>query len=667
MQRPDPRLSLRHKHLRLLIVGLSLFVLFNLLIIQFFKLQIIEGNYWKKCAKSQHESILIEPAKRGIFYSNTQLQKNGTNEEVAFVMDVPKYHLLCDSVAIPLSLKESVAEKLSSLLPQGKLDSKKALDDIQKKSRSRKLASWIAKDEKKLIDEWWGSFAKQNKIPKNAIFFEKDYQRSYPFGHLLGQVLHTVREDKDKVTHAAFPTGGLELYFQDVLEGRPGKRIIQRSLKHQLDTDHVVSEPIDGANIYLTINHHIQAIAEEELEKGIKAVGAKGGYAVMMDPSTGEIYALAQFPFFEPMNYRYYYNQPDKLEDTKIKPISDNFEPGSTIKAFTTTIGLLVNQKLKERGQPPLFDPEEMVPTLDGSFPGRTPLKDTSPHHYLNMNLAVQKSSNIYMARLVDKIIKTMGAKWYREQLVEIFGFGVPTKIELPYENPGMLPKIGAKYPSGQLQWTVPTPYSLSIGYNLMVNSIQLLRAHAIFANGGYMVQPHLVKKILSYDKKQVIYQRKIQKKRVLPEEITSRVVEAMKYVTKPGGGAPLADVFGYTEAGKTGTAEKIVNGVYSKKLNFSTFIGFTPVTNPRFLLIVCVDEPQVKVIQGFGQTQFGGKCAGPIFREIARKTLQYLGVPYDDPYGFPAGDPRSDREKADWFVETRELTKRYNEWNNKS
>lgn len=664
MQRPDPRDSHYHKHLRLLIVGLSLFALFNLLIIQFFRLQIIQGDYWKKCAKSQHESILIEPAKRGVFYSNTDLKSLGSEEEVAFVIDVPKYHLMVDALAIPPLCKEEVARSLGSLLPKLSLDEKKLLLDLQKKSRSRKIVSWISKEDKTRIDGWWNLFAKQNKIPTNAIFFEKDYQRSYPFGHLLGQVLHTVREDKDPVTHATFPTGGLELYFQDVLEGKAGKRIIQRSLKHQLDTDHVVADPVDGANIYLTINHHIQAIAEEELEKGVLAMSAKGGWAVMMDPFTGEIYALAQYPFFEPMNYRSYYNNSKLIEDTKIKAISDNFEPGSTIKAFTTVIGLVANEKLREKGLPPVFDPEEMVPTLDSTFPGRGPLKDTSPHHYLNMDLAVQKSSNIYMARLVDKIIKVMGVKWYRQQLVQIFGLGLSTKVELPYENPGMLPKIGAKYPSGQLQWSVPTPYSLAMGYNLMVNSIQMLRAHAVLASGGQMVEPHLVKKILSHDKKQVIFQRKIESKRVLSKEIAARVVRAMKYVTKPGGGAPLADIYGYTEAGKTGTAEKIVNGVYSKNINFSTFIGFAPVSNPRFVLIVHVDEPQKKVIQGFGQTQFGGKCAAPIFREIGRKTLQYLGVPYDDPCGLPSGDSRADRENADWAHETQELMKLYNQWN---
>ncbi|MBI5273751.1 MAG: penicillin-binding protein 2 [Chlamydiales bacterium] len=658
------RRGLINKHTRLLIVALCLIFFFSLLIIQFFYLQIIQEEKWTKYAKLQHESIVVEPAKRGVFFSNVKIRENHPEEDVAFVIDVPKYHLFIDPLVIPAEHKEIVADKIVALLPTKYLDIEKVREECFKKSRSRKVTSWIEKDEKVELDHWWNNFAKANKIPTNAIYYIKDYQRSYPFGKLLGQVLHTVREEKDPITNAEYPTGGLELYFNHYLKGKAGKKIIERSLKHVLDTDHVIDTPKDGNDIYLTINHHLQAIAEEEIEKGVNKVGAKGGFAVMMDPYSGEIYAMAQYPFFEPMNYRKYYNDTELLEYTKIKAISDSFEPGSTFKGLTAVIGLVANDILKKQHKKPLFDPEEMLPTGDGTFPGRGPLKDTRFHAYLNMDLAIQKSSNIYVARLADKVIKMFGEKWYRNQLVEIFGIGTATNVELPYENSGLLPTPGLKYPNGQLQWSVPTPYSLAMGYNVMVNSIQMLRAISVLANGGYLISPHLVKKIVDKELNKIVYETKINKKKVLDKAIVDRIVRAMKFVTKPGGGAPLADIYGYTEAGKTGTAEKIIHGSYSKSINFSTFIGFAPVTNPRFILIACVDEPEVKFIDGIGMTQFGGKCAAPIFREIARKTLEYLGVPYDDPFGFPKGDPRSDSSKADWIKETSELTDRYNTWN---
>ena len=129
-------------------------------------------------------------------------------------------------------------------------------------------------------------------------------------------------------------------------------------------------------------------------------------------------------------------------------------------------------------------------------------------------------------------------------------------------------------------------------------------------------------------------------------------MLKAMKFTTKPGGSAALADVPGFTEAGKTGTSEKLIKGQYSKSINFSTFIGFAPVENPQFILFVGIDEPEKKIIPGFGSTQFGGKCAAPVFREVAKRTLEYLGVPPDDP------------NRNDWKEEVKQLNELYKKHN---
>lgn len=647
--------------IRFVIIALSVFLLFSLLIIQFYKIQVIEHGKWTQIAKSQHQTVVVEPFRRGVFYSNTSIKEGHPEEMQPFVVDVLKFHLHIDPMMLPDSHKREIQNAIVEIL--------NLQEDITphfyKKSRSRKVASWITSQKKQEIESFWNSYAKKNKISKNAIYFVKDYQRSYPFGHMLGQVLHTVREDRDHKTHQAIPTGGLEMVFHGALKGKEGKKVILRSPRFELDSDLMQDPPQDGMDVYLTINHCIQAIAEEELARGVKKVNAKGGIAVMMDPYTGEIWSIAQYPFFNPASYREYYNDPILLESTKNKAISDCFEPGSTMKPITIAIALRANEELARQGKRPIFVPSEMVRCDKSQFPGRkTPLNDLKTHKYLNMYMAIQKSSNIYPARLVQYIIEQLGPAWYRQCLVEIFGFGNKTGVELPYENPGLIPTPGKTYQSGFIEWSAPTPYSLAIGYNLMVNSIQMLRAYSVFANGGYLVQPTLLRKIAPKGDHSPSKKKENLLKKVLSEEIVREVVSAMKYATKSGGSAPLADIPGFSEVGKTSTAEKIIQGKYSKSKHFSSFIGFVPAKDPKFVLFVGMDEPEKVFVPGLGRTHMGGTCAAPVFREIAKRSLQYLGAVPDDPFGYPRGDPRREPLKADWGKEVETLNEIYQKWN---
>src|SRR5690606_11678720 len=161
-------------------------------------------------------------------------------------------------------------------------EQKKIQKEFYRKSRSRKIASWLEQKQKEEILSWGKGYAKKKKIAANAISFVKDYERSYPFGHLLGQILQTVQEQKKHKTLQARPIGGLELSLNHVLKGQIGKRVIQRSPSNPLDTGKVISPPEDGADVYLTVNQYLQAIAEAELEKGVIVRNAKGGWAIMM-------------------------------------------------------------------------------------------------------------------------------------------------------------------------------------------------------------------------------------------------------------------------------------------------------------------------------------------------------------------------------------------------
>lgn len=658
---------------RLVFVSIFLFFLFSLLIIQFFRIQIIEGEKWTKHARAQHQLIVAEPFKRGLFFSNTTIKQGHPEVPQAFVIDVPKFHLFADPQAIPEPCREEVAQKITQLLQLKVEEAKKLRKQFDRKSRSRKLAVWLDKEQCDPLNTWWFHFARSKKIPRNALFFVQDYKRSYPFGKLLGQVLHTVREEKDTKTRQLIPTGGLELILDKVLQGKEGKRLILRSLRHPLDTTKILSYPEDGADVYLTINHHLQAIAEEEICKAVKKANAKGGWAILMEPKTGEIWALAQYPWFEPADYRKYFNDVKQQENTKVKALTDPYEPGSTMKPLTIAIALKANEVLKKQGKKPLFSPLEKIATGNGTFPGRSkPIKDTHFHPFLNMYLGVQKSSNIYMARLVQRIIDTLGEKWYRDALSEIFGFGVKTGIELPSESPGLLPTPGKLHPNGKMEWSTPTPFSIAFGHNILVSSIQMLRAYAVIANGGYEIRPTLIRKIVRHhrDGREELVLDNTSPERVktfrlvLEPEIIREVIKAMKAVTKPGGTASKGDIYGYTEVGKTATTEKIVGGTYSKKDHISTFIGFAPAKDPRFVLLVAIDDPEFKYIPGVGKNQMGGNCCAPTFSEIGLRVLQYLGVEPDDPHGFPVGDPRRDETKADWMKEIKALKELYQQWN---
>lgn len=626
---------------RLCIAAVFLVLLFCLIIVRFYQIQIIEGDKWASVALAQHQYVAIEPCMRGSFYSNSSVKQGHPGEAQPFVIDVPKFHLFIDPDSIPAAVKPKMARELC-----GRFGIDKEVE-FGKKSRSRKIASWLDREQRGKIEQWWREFASREQIVRNAIFFTSEYKRSYPFGTLLGAVLHTVQEDQ------SHPTGGLEMMLNAYLKGKEGKRLIVRSPRHPLDTGKVLIAPENGADVYLTINHYLQVIAETELAKGVQAAGALGGWAVMMDPYTGEILALAQSPPFDPSRYADYFNHPHLIEHTKVKAVTDCFEPGSIFKPITMAIAMKANEELAKKGERPIFSPQEKVPCANGWFPGRsTPLKDGRTHSFLNMDLGLQKSSNIYMARIAQRLVDTMGDAWYRNALVEVFGFGEKTNIDLPAESSGLLPTPGKLHPNGKLEWSLPTPYSLAIGHNILCNSVQLVRSYAILANGGLAVQPHLIRKIIKGGKTIVDNTSYRASKQVLNPSIARAVVRGMKFVTKEGGTSRRADLLEYTEAGKSGTAEKIVDGNYSKDHNVSSFVGFAPANHPRFVLIVSIDDPEKKVIPGVGKQQYGGICAAPVFREIATRALQYLGVAPDDP------------RRTDWAAEVRELKELYEKWN---
>jgi cell division protein FtsI (penicillin-binding protein 3) len=636
-----------------------LFFLFSFLIIQYYKIQVIEHAKWRTLADKQHFFLVKEPFKRGRFFSNTSLHSKQADLEVPLVYDIQKFHLYIDPLSIPEAYRTPIIDKIYEIVKPRKSEKKKIADQFQRKSRSRRLALWLSHEQQSALTNWWNGFIKGKRIPKNALYFTADYKRSYPFGPLLGQVLHTVQDDKEEKTGQMIPTGGLELQFDKYLRGSPGLRRLMRSPRNVFDTGELLQAPEDGADVYLTVNHVLQAIAEEEIERGVKDAEALSGWAIVLDPWTGEILALAQYPYFYPEYYRYYFNDPLKIQHTRVRAITDAVEPGSVMKPLNYSIALVANRLSKK----PLFDPEELVATTNTMFPGRSkPLADTTPRPFLNMNMAVAKSSNVYIARVVEKVIAAFGAPWYREMLTQL-GLAVPTGVELPSESWGFLPTPGKRMKNGMLEWLQGTPPSLSIGYSLQVNYMQLARAFSVIANGGKLIQPTFVRKIVKGDEvllDNTSPERWEQAPRVMPEDVAARVLTAMKYVTKPGGSAFRGDVIGYSEAGKSGTSKKNADGKYSDYHYRATFIGITPANKPRLVILAGMDEPKYGYVPGIGKKHNGGVCTAMVFSRLAARALEYLQVPPDDIASLPKSDRRYKPGKKDWSDENRLLQEMY-------
>ncbi len=608
---------------------LTLALFFSILVGQFFRLQVLQVDKWRGAASKQHTLTVLEPAPRGCFYSNTEIKRDHPPSDKALVADIPKFHLHVDPLSLPRKSYNLIADQLLTSLPRHRA----ARGDLRhfillqmhKRARDRILAEWIEPSERSEIESWWLSFHLIERIPRNALFFTPDFQRTYPQGPMLGQILQTVRRQRSK-DQSAIPIGGLELTCDRALAGVRGKRRLLRSLKNPMETGITISPSRAGSDVYLTVNHILQAIAEEELEKGVERFGAKGGWALFMDCQTGEILALAHAPTYNPEKYWDYFNQNSELL-TRPRALCEAHELGSVFKPLHIAIALTANEELRKRGFSPLFDPEEKIDTRPCRFPGRKEMRDVTVRRYCNLDLAVQKSSNVYMARLVHRIGERLGFAWYRDQLLRLGLTGV-TGIEVLGEASASLPQFGGKTAG---RWSASTPSSLCLGHSLQLNALHLARAYSALANGGFMVDPHLIKcigpKALSDKSPSTSHV----KKRIFSKEVCERVLKSMAFVAQVGGTGHRAAVPGYGICGKTGTAEKVIGGTYSKQRMISTFVGIAPQISPRYLLLVSVDEPLWGYRENVGLNHRAGVCAAPIFGGILKRSLQYLCVPKED------------------------------------
>jgi cell division protein FtsI (penicillin-binding protein 3) len=413
--------------------------------------------------------------------------------------------------------------------------------------------------------------------------FQSDQRRVYPQGTVAAPVLGYAGVDNTGLA-------GLELQLNGVLRGRPGSATVVRDALGQVVNTQQEQPARDGKDVFLTLDSHIQADAEQVLTQTVREWHGKDATAIVLDPKTGAILAMAQEPGYSADTFPQAYAHGLTVDHA----IGDVFEPGSVFKVVTISGAL---------------SQHDITPNSVFRVPGSLRvadrvIHDAEPHgtEMLHVWQILQRSSNIGTVEIAEKYLGESGLKSWMSR----FGFGHPTGIDFPGESPGILPSY----------WSGSTIGNVPIGQGVSVTAIQLASVYAAIANGGVWVQPHLVDHVLGQEPP------KIHKRRILMPAIDSELRTMLKGVVSDQGTAVLAKIPGYSVAGKTGTAQKPGGHGYLPGKYVATFVGMVPASDPRLVVLVSVDEPHGQI--------YGGLVAAPAFAQIASFDLQYLEVPPD-------------------------------------
>jgi cell division protein FtsI/penicillin-binding protein 2 len=419
--------------------------------------------------------------------------------------------------------------------------------------------------------------------------------RQYLHGRLLSHVLGSVNAEN-------VGSAGIELRYNRDLTGVPGKiRGMKDARGHEIYDRRIETiSPLPGADIYLTVDHNIQYEVESALKWGMEEFGAASGWCVVMNPATGAILALASRPDFDPLAFG---RAPDAAKVNRVTNFT--YEPGSVMKVITVAgasdMGLV---RAETKYSTNRNDERYYRLPGDGSHVWEP---------MMTVGDAVVHSSNI----VVGKIGSDMGPKNLWTYMTR-FGFGAKTGIELPGEEFGILPPW-QKW--DKVKWS-----RAPIGQGVSVTAIQLCSAYQAIANNGLRMKPYIVDKIVDYRGEEIYRHTPTPAGRPIKESTAREMRKIMLGVASPAGTARRAAIRGYSVAGKTGTAQKVVDGHYSDSLFRATFCGMVPASDPKLVILVTLDFDEKRK---FHQ---GGNSSGPVFRRIAIGALRYLMIPPDRP-----------------------------------
>jgi len=545
----------------------------TLILAKLVSLQVIHHGVYARLARQQQELRVEIPAPRGpIFDRSGQPLAISVPMESVFVnpLRVPDMGVASELMARILSLD---AGELRNRM-RWAYDHQRGFLWVK-----RKVTNTEAEELRSLHLEW--------------IEFQTESQRHYPNGKLAAHVLGSVDHDERG-------NGGLELSLDGELRGYAGSELMLTDVKRRGIDSQLATEAHAGTPLTLTIDSRIQFAAERELAKGVEARHARSGSIIVMNPYSGEILALANDPTFDP-------NEPPKPGEDPFRrfdlAVSVPFEPGSVFKVVTLSAALETTN----------LRPDSLVDCHHGvlRLPGRVIHEAHGGYGTLTMAQVLEKSSNIGAIQIGFRVGPQNMYDYVRR-----FGFGSPAGVQLPAESGGVIRKLN--------RWGKTSLASVSMGHEVSTTSIQLARACAVIANGGLLVTPKLILK------RGDELLRAGPVKRILRPETAITMRQLMEGVVLRGTARGRAKLEGYTSGGKTGTAQifDLKSHHYTHQYNGS-FMGFAPVTNPAFIIVVTLNGTS-------GSSGYGAGAAAPVFKAVATEALRVLDVPKDLPETSP-------------------------------
>lgn len=537
--------------------------LFLLLLVRIFYVQVIKADAIMALSKGQHMVPVTLQAKRGEILDRNGRVIVANVKATTYAIDITKVknkHGI--ATALFLAIGESI-EYWEKKIEQGKGQYTLLARDVTARHP--------------MLDT----------IKDPGFIRQPTYKRSYVYGSGAAQVVGFTDTEKRGLA-------GLELMLDSLLRGVDGKTYMRRDAVGNLYYSHEIPvlEPTDGHSTMLTLDIELQRMAEYELSEGIRTSQAEGGTVIALEPATGEVLAMASWPTFDPHDRKS--AMPDAI---RLRGITDMYEPGSTFKLVTACAAL-------EEG---IIKPESMVNGNNGTLKvGDYEIKDSHPIGKVRFTEALEQSSNIVFAKLSDKIDDFKFYKYARD-----FGFGIILGIDFPGEVAGTM-----KRPK---QFNATTKKFMAYGYELGATALQMVNAYSTIANAGVMMRPFIVKKIMNSGQ-QILSETKVQRIRTVLSEKTAKTMSSMLTRVVEFGTGKEAQISGLRIAGKTGTAQQLVNGQYSKQDYTASFVGFFPAEAPKVAMIVMLHKPKASI--------YGGTTSAPIFKKIAQKWITASRIP---------------------------------------
>lgn len=571
---------------RIVIVLVLCCILFFLLVTRTAYLQLIKGDWLSTKAIEQQTREVPIPAKRGTIYDRNM-------KELA--VSITKYTVWCKPVEV--EDKELAIKKLSEILEK---EEKEISELVNKKNMALvKIERWI--------DDEKATKIREAKIP--GIWVAEDNKRYYPYGNFAPYVLGHTSNDSQGIA-------GVEMVYNNKLQGEDGKLIVStdasgREIPQGMEK---YFEPKQGNGVILTIDEVIQHYTEKAVQKAYELNNAKRVTVIALDPKTGDVLSMASKPDYDPNTprdaiYPYFEDELAKYSDNdKLKgyyqmwrnpAVSDTYEPGSTFKLVTSVAGLEENV---------IKDTDRFTCTGSVTIGGRRIKcwRHYNPHGEQTFAQGVQNSCNPVFIEVGNRL---GASKLY--DYIEGFGFMEKTGLDLPGEAKGILYN---EKNVGPVELA-----TISFGQSISVTPMQLIRAISAISNDGKLMQPRVVKGFTD-DKGNVIEEiEPVMTRQVISEETSDEMMEIAESVVREGSGQ-AAYIPGYKIGGKTGTAQKVINGRYAQGKYICSFIGIAPTDDPQIVVLAIVDEPT-------GVMAFGSTTAGPIVKEIMQDSLKYLGV----------------------------------------